>query len=927
MTSATPPGEPPAPPDPSAPSELDEVLRAELDHIFRNRHPKRTPDDVNRTFIGLALSGGGIRSATANLGVLQALSHMGMLPLVDYLSTVSGGGYIGACLSSLLSWNGDEQAARTPGSHDPYTFTREDLRFTTDWNSFPFRAEYIRGKSKVGGELVGHLRTHGNFLVSRLGLLTRETMRSIGSIITGVAFNVLAFLLTMFAISAVYLSIALVVSPDMRQALDGSVARAAPVDLRPRPLVDAGSTTTRIDTGRGTCAPGASGCVQETRTALHPPTLADRLMRNATVTALAFKFAAAEWAACGPGCLPERGAAIVIPFAIGALFSIVIWIWILIARHKYIRGVSPIGGEPKRGESIEDALEGRVLRRIAIVALLTALGTLAAERWWGAPLHGASQLLWLFVVAAFFLGARVSSFLLAVAVLPGMSSWTRRLRSLWGAYQTITIYGWWVAFIAALFPLAIYALRDHSVAVGWSAFGSLLVTRLVVPRSSGGRASWLKILSGKFRNALLAVLVTLVVACCVLFFGSLLAAYANSAEGSMIFAAGTVLVLVLFAMFADQNKLGPQYFYRDRIAETYLLSEMADTNGAMRVYRDAMEMPLSALHGEATPLNIKWRNTAPYHLVSAAINLAGSRDLTRKDRKSGYWLFSKLYCGSTHTGFRETKHYRGGETKLARAIAISGAAASSGIGQGTFFAQAFATVMFNIRLGYWLQNPMHEGSITGKERNTFWPWYLWREVTMNTTETARLVNLSDGGHTGDNVGIYPLLQRRCKVIIACDSEQDPSLTFSSFTEALRHAYVDLGIDVDIDLTMIRPDPDTGLSRSHCAVGRIRYPDRPDQESYLIYIKNSLTGDEPEPVLNYKARHAEFPHQTTVDQFFDDAQFESYRALGVHLAEHTFNGWVRSRSFDEILNVHTPKPVPVLSDRIILVPRIVLKDRS
>jgi hypothetical protein len=52
---------------------------------------------------GLALSGGGIRSATFNLGVLQALAEHKILQLVDYISTVSGGGYLGACLSSVLN--------------------------------------------------------------------------------------------------------------------------------------------------------------------------------------------------------------------------------------------------------------------------------------------------------------------------------------------------------------------------------------------------------------------------------------------------------------------------------------------------------------------------------------------------------------------------------------------------------------------------------------------------------------------------------------------------------------------------------------------------------------------------------------------------------------------------------------------------------
>ena len=52
----------------------------------------------------------------------------------------------------------------------------------------------------------------------------------------------------------------------------------------------------------------------------------------------------------------------------------------------------------------------------------------------------------------------------------------------------------------------------------------------------------------------------------------------------------------------------------------------------------------------------------------------------------------------------------------------------------------------------------------------------------------------------------------------------------------------------------------------------------------------MTGDEPAPVLNYRSTCPAFPHESTADQFFDDAQFESYRALGVHIAEDTFGRW-------------------------------------
>jgi hypothetical protein len=53
---------------------------------------------------------------------------------------------------------------------------------------------------------------------------------------------------------------------------------------------------------------------------------------------------------------------------------------------------------------------------------------------------------------------------------------------------------------------------------------------------------------------------------------------------------------------------------------------------------------------------------------------------------------------------------------------------------------------------------------------------------------------------------------------------------------------------------------------------------------LIYIKASLTGDEPPDVRHYGSHDPSFPHQATTDQFFDEAQFESYRRLGLHIIE-------------------------------------------
>jgi hypothetical protein len=764
--------------------------------------------------------------------------------------------------------------------------------------------------------------------------LKRETMRSIGNLLTGISYSLLLFLLVLFGLSAIYLSFALGVAPDVPNSLGMAADSVRWVHVSPsgdsvlaRPdtgmgrLVDADSAVLRLN--KDECPIADSACAVEIRTTRRTPTLSEHFLRNARVMGLVFMTSWRKWQA-DRWLDPEKKTLLQVPVPLrplligmvaGALTSLLVLLWFWLLLRKYLTGSSPEKPEPNVGESVEDAFERRLLRWLAGALLLIALGAFVClYAKYHAELKGANQLIWLFVPFAVITGARVVGFLLAVAILPNMRVWTRRLRSLWGAFQGILIYGWWMMLIVGLLPLAIYAVRDHTGGVGLGAIGSLIVTRLLTsPKSEGTRRFALPV---GLQHALLGAAVAAAIFLTVVFFAALITRYTGHYGHTLLVSGIVAVVLILQTLLVDQNRLSPHNFYSDRLAETYLLSELPDTTGRMRLYRDAMEMPLCCLHGvanhpgSATSSLAPWQNTAPYQLISAAINLAGSKDLTRKDRKSGYWLFSKLYCGSVHTGFRPTAHYRRGATRLAGAIAVSGAAASSGMGRGTFFAQAFATVLFNVRLGTWLQNPSDPKSLSSKEARVFWPLYLWREMVMATTESGRLVNISDGGHTGDNVGIYPLLQRRCKVIIACDAEKDTTLTFGSFTEALRHAYVDMGIDVDIDLTAIRRNEKTGYSQSHSAVGRIRYPDRPDQESFLIYLKSSLTGDEPEPVLNYKSDCPAFPHETTADQFFDDAQFESYRALGVHIARRTFANWVTSKWFPEVRQHHGPTPMVV-----------------
>lgn len=130
--------------------EFREVKQREWDEYVKDRRPDNQPDDVEEARLtGLAISGGGIRSATFSLGVLQRLAEKGVLSKFDYLSTVSGGGYIGGSVSFL--------------ANDPYRENKADPL----GKDFPYGAPDDRhGKSPQ----LRHLLRHGSYLTPGEGL-------------------------------------------------------------------------------------------------------------------------------------------------------------------------------------------------------------------------------------------------------------------------------------------------------------------------------------------------------------------------------------------------------------------------------------------------------------------------------------------------------------------------------------------------------------------------------------------------------------------------------------------------------------------------------------------------------------------------------------------------------------------------------------
>jgi hypothetical protein len=230
-------------------------------------------------------------------------------------------------------------------------------------------------------------------------------------------------------------------------------------------------------------------------------------------------------------------------------------------------------------------------------------------------------------------------------------------------------------------------------------------------------------------------------------------------------------------------------------------------------------------------------------------------------------------------------------------MSISGAAASPNMGYHSVPSLALLMTFFNVRLGFWAGNPRNSKTCT-RPGPKIGLGQLLRELFGLTNDNARYVYLSDGGHF-ENLGVYELVKRRCKYIVACDAGADPNYAFDDLGNAIRKCREDIGVEIEVDTAPLIPKSDgangdkSGKKQTtqHCVVGTIHY-DMADPEGgkgVFVYIKASLTGDEPADVLNYQTCHATFPHQSTADQWFSESQFESYRRLGQHIVETLFAG--------------------------------------
>jgi hypothetical protein len=353
---------------------------------------------------------------------------------------------------------------------------------------------------------------------------------------------------------------------------------------------------------------------------------------------------------------------------------------------------------------------------------------------------------------------------------------------------------------------------------------------------------------------------------------------------------------VILTLHLDPAEYSLHAFYRDRICRAYVGASNGYADGRADLNRAAeFRAGDDILLSDLPP-------GRPLHLVCCAANdLSGDQVATlSRGAKSATLSRDGVAIG----GYQAVVP----RLTLGSALTASAAAFNStmgGISKRLGPAVTFLMAALNLRLGIWVPHPAVQ-----TPRRRLLPGLLFFKELFGFTDatpcspddTRTDVHLSDGGHF-ENLALYELVRRHCRYVVVVDAGEDLEVAFDDFGNAARRVREDFGVEIEIDLAPLTPGTD-GRARQHVAVGTIHY-DRQYDKGILVYLKPTMTGDEPPDILQYQRRSSAFPHEPTTDQFYDEAQWESYRRLGVHTALTVFR-------FVETLGHHSPH---VNADRI------------
>jgi hypothetical protein len=366
-------------------------------------------------------------------------------------------------------------------------------------------------------------------------------------------------------------------------------------------------------------------------------------------------------------------------------------------------------------------------------------------------------------------------------------------------------------------------------------------------------------------------------------------------------------LLFMIGFLTNPNAISFHRFYRKQLADLFLRFARDDFDN-MRL-KDAFKADSDK----------KEDYIAPYPLINTCLNLlnpAGD-DVFKGTKTSDYFLLSPYYCGSGLVGYVPTDRYQDyRKMTLPAAVTISAAAVNPGMGMYSNKMLSVMMTIFNARLGFWISNPL---ILKKAKAIVWWPIYFFRELLGRIGSGNTMINISDGGHI-ENLGVYELLRRGCRLIIAVDAGEDHAYNFADLSNLIIRARNELGLEIrfrddEQPEDLIRPRPSQVYSKKRFAIADIYQWweddkvilsanqeqskelvnfEEPRKIGTFVYVKSSVLAPTGKPALSekgseedklkfgtykYKIYHPDFPHEPTSDQFFDEIQWEAYFQLG------------------------------------------------
>lgn len=958
---------------------LTKVLRDELNHlkpelISKNAslgEAESADEQLNEVFAdfhraklsALCFSGGGIRSATFGLGIVQALAKNGLLDKFDYLSTVSGGGYLGAWLSA---WIRREQI----------NYFENQNRFSDEQLFEKYNAAHSIGITAVQGKLndrsipkplenflpspnpepkqLQFLREYSNYMSPKVGLLSADTWTFLGIYTRNLFLNWTIFIPLICAVLLIpRILLAFINLPANERSsslillaglLGGIVGVASTVHKLPSKILD--GEKIRYNTDFGVFA---TVILPMLLMAFAATTFWARLQTSEKVFEIP-----SEWLRRYLGY--EAVNFILYSTSIFVVGNLVFCIYKKLSSGKF---------NIRAGEFVSAFLSS------AVGGFLTWL---IAHNFFGSAFF-AKTLNYSFnlpiyvclAVPLYLLCFSVSSNLFVglysrVATdadrewLARQGAWVLIVCGAWMALNGLVLFGP-IAFeklISAtgkLFgnapDLADYFTPLVPIIAAISGFISLV----------GGFSGQSKVRNEPTKSKLSKFLAVAPKIAAVIFLafifivlayvsgivltstGNFIGEFSGEKANGLAFAEYSHLrvlyqssnsylliwLIVLSAVgavmscFVNVNKFSLHAAYRDRLIRAYLgASRIKRAGNTFTGFDDADNFQMHRLKGQK-----------PFHIINATLNLVAGKNLAWQNRKAASFTMSPLHCGSWRLGYRNTNEYcrntnlppcrqlrycnerkspcpsvkecrlQGKALRLGTAMTISGAAANPNMGYYSSPVVTFLMALFNIRLGWWLGNTGAVGDKTDVFGDPFYTkpspsnavFPLLNETLGRTDENKRFLNVTDGGHF-ENLGLYEMVLRRCRLIVLSDAAADENFTFSEISNAVEKCKVDLGVCVEfkggIHISARHTAEEPPPHKKRFAIAEIIYPEKnqkgENHKGILLYIRPTFYGDEPTEIRHYARVNKTFPHQSTADQFYDEKQFEAYRALGSFIAE-------------------------------------------